>query len=167
MTLTSVIFADRLLLPPCLYFFLILYPPKCTAAGNSRTAGAAGGCILLRRTAFERIGGLSTIRSQVIDDCALARAVKKSGGKIWMGLTRSSQSLRSYSTFSEIRDMIARTAFSQLKYSSLLLVGTLLALTLAFLLPVILTFSTNIRVWPLHLAAWCLLTASFPTVLTY
>jgi len=160
-------FAERLLIPPFLYFFLMLYPPKWTAAGNSRTAGAAGGCILLRRTAFERIGGLSTIRSEVIDDCALARVVKKRGGKTWMGLTRASQSLRSYSTFSEIREMIARTAYTQLRYSSLLLVGTLLALTLAFLSPVILTFSTNIRVWPLALAAWCLMTASFLPVLTY
>ena len=99
--------------------------------------------MLLRRSALERIGGLSAIRSEVIDDCALARAVKRSGGTIWMGLTRSSRSLRSYTTFSEIRDMIARTAFTQLHYSTLLLLLTLVGMFLTFLAPVILTFSAE------------------------
>ena len=74
-------FAERLLIPPFLYFFLMLYPPRWIAQSGSKTAGAAGGCILLRRAALERIGGIAAIRSEVIDDCALARAVKKSGGK--------------------------------------------------------------------------------------
>ena len=165
--LNSETFGERLLIPPFIYFFMMLYPPKWTAEPHARTSGAAGGCILLRRTALERIGGLSTIRGQVIDDCALARAVKKSDGKIWMGLTRASRSVRSYTNFSEIRDMIARTAFTQLRYSALLLLGTLAALTLTFLLPIVLTFSTNIRVWPLALAAWCLMTASFLPVVTH
>ena len=161
-------FAERLLIPPFLYFFLMLYPPKWIADRNGRTAGAAGGCVLLRRAALERIGGLVVIRGELIDDCALARAVKNSGGKIWMGLTRASRSLRSYETVSEIRDMIARTAFTQLHYSTLLLLGTLVGMALTFLLPVALTFSTDIRVWPLALAAWCLMTASFlPTATFY
>jgi len=161
-------FAERLLIPPFLYFFLMLYPPKWIADRNVRTAGAAGGCVLLRRAALERIGGLVVIRGELIDDCALARAVKNSGGKIWMGLTRASRSLRSYETVSEIRDMIARTAFTQLHYSTLLLLGTLVGMALTFLLPVALTFSTDIRVWPLALAAWCLMTASFlPTATFY
>jgi len=84
---------------------------------KSAHGGSGGGCILLRRSAIERIGGIAAIRSEVIDDCALARAVKRSGGKIWMGLTRVSISLRSYGTFAEIRDMIARTAFAQLRFS--------------------------------------------------
>jgi len=161
-------FAERLLIPPFLYFFLMLYPPRWIAKDSAKTAGAAGGCVLLRRTALERIGGLSAIRSEIIDDCALAKAVKDSGGKIWMGLTRASQSLRSYNTFSEIRDMIARTAFTQLGHSTLLLLGTLLGLMLTFVLPVVLTLSASIRVWPPALAAWCLMTASFlPTVTFY
>jgi hopene-associated glycosyltransferase HpnB len=159
--------AERLLIPPFLYFFLMLYPPKWTADRHARMAGAAGGCILLRRAALERIGGLSSIRSEVIDDCALARAVKKSGGKIWMGLTRESRSLRVYTNLSEIRDMIARTAFTQLRYSALLFLGTMPGLALTFLLPVILTFSASIRIWPFALAAWCLMTASFLPVVTY
>ena len=159
---------ERLLIPPFLYFFLMLYPPNWIANRNARTAGAAGGCILLRRTALERIGGLSAIRSEIIDDCALARAVKKSGGNIWMGLTRFSRSLRSYETFPEIRDLIARTAFTQLHHSTLLLLATLLGMAVTFLLPVVLTFSPSLRVWPFALAAWCLMTASFlPTVIFY
>jgi hopene-associated glycosyltransferase HpnB len=161
-------FAERLLIPAFLYFFLMLYPPKWIAKHNAKTAGAAGGCVLLLRTALERAGGLAAIRSEVIDDCALARALKRSGGKIWMGLTRASKSLRSYENFSEIRDMIARTAFTQLRYSTILLAGTFVAMILTFLLPFTLTFSTNLHVWPFALAAWCLMTASFlPTVTFY
>jgi len=74
-------FPERLLIPPFLYFFLMPYPPRWIADPKARTAGAAGGCILLRRDALERIGGIASIRSEVIDDCALARAVKRSGGK--------------------------------------------------------------------------------------
>jgi hopene-associated glycosyltransferase HpnB len=161
-------FVERLLIPPFLYFFLMLYPPKWTANRAASTAGAAGGCILLRRSALEHIGGLSAIRGAIIDDCALARAVKRSGGDIWMGLTRASRSLRSYETFSQIRDMVARTAFTQLGYSAPMLLGTLVGMTLTFLLPVALTFSANPRVWPVALAAWCLMAASFlPTVTFY
>jgi len=160
-------FSERMLIPPFLYFFLMLYPPKWIANRNSRTAGAAGGCILLRAAALERIRGLSALRGEIIDDCALARTVKRSGGNIWMGLTRSSHSLRSYKTLSEIRDMIARTAFTQLRYSALLLLGTLIGLALTFLSPVALTFSPNPHVWPCALAAWCLMTASFLPTLTY
>jgi hopene-associated glycosyltransferase HpnB len=160
--------AERWLIPPFLYFFLMLYPPKWTANRAAGTAGAAGGCILLRRSALEHIGGLSAIRGAIIDDCALARAVKRSGGSIWMGLTRASRSLRSYQTVSEIRDMVARTAFTQLRCSVLLLLGTLLGMIWTFLLPVALTFSANPRVWPFALAAWCLMAASFlPTVTFY
>ncbi len=161
-------FAEHLLIPAFLYFFLMLYPPKWIAKRNAKTAGAAGGSVLLRRAALERAGGLAAIRSEVIDDCALARAVKRSGGTVWMGLTRASKSLRSYENFSDVRDMIARTAFTQLRYSAILLVGTFVAMTLTFVLPLALTFSTNIRVWPFALAAWCLMTASFlPTVTFY
>jgi len=160
--------AERLLIPPFVYFFLMLYPPRWTADSKSRTAGAAGGCVLLRRTSLERAGGLAAVSGEVIDDCALARAVKRSGGNIWMGLTRKSASLRSYSTFSEIRDLIARTAFTQLRYSALLLLGTMLGMAVTFLLPVVLTFSLSIHVWLFALGAWCLMTASFlPTVTFY
>src|SRR5438445_10455747 len=83
-------FAGRLLIPPFLYFFLMLYPPRWIADPKARTAGAAGGCFLLRREALESLGGVAVIGSEVIDVCALARALKWSGGKNWLGLTRGS-----------------------------------------------------------------------------
>jgi hopene-associated glycosyltransferase HpnB len=161
-------FPERLLIPPFLYFFLKLYPPRWIADPRSHTAGAAGGCILLRKKALERIGGLSTIRKELIDDCALARTVKGSGGAIWMGLTRKSTSLRSYPTFGEIRDLIARTAFTQLNYSGLLLLGTIAGMLVTYLVPVALAFHAQPMVWRMSLAAWALMTITYlPTVRFY
>ena len=154
-------FPERLLIPPFLYFFLMLYPPRWIADPKARTAGAAGGCILLRREALERIGGITAIRGEVIDDCALARAVKSRGGRIWMGLTRASVSLRSYGTFAEIRDLIARTAFTQLHYSFLLLVLALAGLFTTFLLPWVLFFSYPGEAWLLVDTAIALMAATF------
>jgi hopene-associated glycosyltransferase HpnB len=148
---------ERALIPAFLFFFLKLYPPRWIANPRARTAGAAGGCILLRREALERIGGFAAMRSEVIDDCALARAVKRSGGKIWMGLTRASVSLRGYTTFREIRDLIARTAFTQLHYSALLLVATLLAMFLTYLAPVVLLFAPRAAPRMLGACAWLLM----------
>ncbi len=161
-------FPERLLMPPFLYYFLMLYPPKWIPATVAKTAGAAGGCILLRRTALERIGGFGAIRAEVIDDCALARAVKRSGGTVWMGLTRKSVSLRAYKSFGEIRDLIARTAFTQLNYSPLLLLGTLAGMLLTYVAPVVLTFHQQSAVWRLGLAAWLLMALTYlPTVRFY
>jgi hopene-associated glycosyltransferase HpnB len=154
-------FPERLLIPPFLFFFLMLYPPRWIADPKARAAGAAGGCIVLRRSALERIGGLATIRGEVIDDCALARAVKKSGGKIWMGLTRTSVSLRGYGTFAEIRDLIARTAFTQLGGSFLLLIATLAGLFVAFLLAWIAFFTLDDPGWLLASTAISIMTATF------
>jgi hopene-associated glycosyltransferase HpnB len=161
-------FPERLLIPPFLYFFLMLYPPRWIAHPKSRTAGAAGGCVLLRRTALERLGGFASMRAEVIDDCALARSVKRAGGIIWMGLTRKSVSLRSYKTLAEIRDLIARTAFTQLRYSLLLLLGTLLGMFLTYIVPPVFALHTQPLVWRMSLAAWALMTISYlPTVRFY
>jgi hopene-associated glycosyltransferase HpnB len=160
--------SERALIPAFLYFFLMLYPPKWIADEELSTAGAAGGCILISRKALERIGGLSAIRSEVIDDCALAKAVKLSGGKVWMGLTRKSTSLRAYISFGEIRDLIARTAFTQLRYSALILIGTLTGMFLTYVAPVILLFAHDSTARMLGVVAWLLMTLSFlPTVRFY
>ena len=153
--------AERLLIPAFLYFFLLLYPPRWIADPNASTAGAAGGCILLRRNVLAPIGGIASIRGEVIDDCALARAVKKNGGKIWMGLTRVSVSLRGYGTFAEIRDLIARTAFTQLHYSFAFLAVALAGLFGTFLLPWILFFAYPGEAWLLVDTAIALMTATF------
>ena len=152
---------ERLLIPPFLYFFLMLYPPTWVADPHSRTAAAAGGSILLRREALERIGGMAAIRSEVIDDCALAAAVKQSGGKIWLGLTRTSVSLRRYARFAEIRDLIARAAFSELRYSFFLLLGSLAGLFVAYLLPWVLFFAYPGEAWLLVDTTVALMAASF------
>jgi hopene-associated glycosyltransferase HpnB len=177
---------ERFLIPPFLFFFLMLYPPKKIADPKSHVAGAAGGCILLRRTALDRIGGLASIRAEVIDDCALARAVKNSrtsptitanpkkpaaqsaSPKIWMGLTRKSRSLRSYTTFAEIRDMIARTAFTQLHYSALLLAGTLVGLAVTYIAPIALLFAHDAPTRVTALLTWLIMSLLFlPTVRFY
>jgi hopene-associated glycosyltransferase HpnB len=159
---------ERALIPPFLYFFLKLYPPSWIADAGARTAGAAGGCILLRRSALERIGGLARIRGEVIDDCALARAVKKNGGRVWMGLTRRSVSLRAYGNFGEIRDMIARTAFTQLRYSVLVLLDTLVGMFFTYIAPVVVLFARDSIARILGAVAWTLMSVSFlPTVRFY
>jgi hopene-associated glycosyltransferase HpnB len=168
---------EKFLIPPFLFFFLMLYPPKKIADPESRAAGAAGGCILLRRTVLDRIGGLASIRNEVIDDCALARAVKHlrastnanaTPPKIWMGLTRKSHSLRAYTTFAEIRGMIARTAFTQLRYSTLLLIGTLIGLAITYLAPIALLFAHDTPTRVTALAIWLLMSLLFlPTVRFY
>jgi hopene-associated glycosyltransferase HpnB len=159
---------ERALIPAFLFFFLKLYPPRWIADPNARTAGAAGGCVLLRRSALEKIGGLAAIRSEVIDDCSLARAVKRTRGPIWMGVTRASHSLRAYVTFAEIRDLIARTAFTQLRYSVWLLVGTLAGLLLTYIAPVALVFTHLLTARLFALAVWLLMSLTFlPTVRFY
>jgi len=161
-------FPERLLIPPFLYFFLKLYPPRWIADLSSKMGGAAGGCVLVRREALERFGGLSSIREEVIDDCALARRVKHTGGGLWMGVTRRSVSLRAYTTFGEIRDLIARTAYTQLKYSPLLLFGTILGMILTYIVPVLLSFHPAPHVWRTALAAWALMIITFlPTLRFY
>jgi hopene-associated glycosyltransferase HpnB len=152
---------ERALIPAFLYFFLMLYPPKWIADEELGTAGAAGGCILLRREALARIGGLEAIRGEVIDDCALAKAVKLNGGKVWMGLTRKSTSLRAYGTFGEIRDLIARTAFTQLRYSAVLLAGTLAGMLLTYVAPLLLLSARDSTARLLGFAAWLLMSVSF------
>src|SRR5713101_1592907 len=159
---------ERTLIPAFLFFFLKLYPPSWIVNPKARTAGAAGGGILVRSQALQRIGGLAAIRGEVIDDCALAQAIKRSGGKIWMGLTRASVSLRSYTTFREIRDMIARTAFTQLRYSPILLAGTLLAMFLTYLAPIALLFAPNPTARILAASTWLLMSLLYlPTIRFY
>jgi len=135
--------AERLLIPPFVFFFFMLYPPAWIRDSRRRVAGAAGGCMLLRPPALERAGGIAAIRAHIIDDCALARAIKQTGGKVWLGLTHETSSTREYGSFAEIERMIARTAFNQLQHSALLLAGAVAGLAIAYLLPSALLFSGN------------------------
>jgi hopene-associated glycosyltransferase HpnB len=134
-------FAEKLLIPAFVFFFFKLYPPRWTADSASATAGAAGGCMLVRPQALERAGGLQAIRSQIIDDCALARAIKRSGGRLFLGTTEKTVSLRGYGSFAEVGRMIARTAFNQLQHSILLLLAAVLGMLLIYVAPIALLFS--------------------------
>ncbi|NEP54257.1 MAG: glycosyltransferase, partial [Moorea sp. SIO3C2] len=140
-------FWERLLIPAFVFFFQKLYPFAWVNNPTKSTAAAAGGCILIRHQALNRIGGIEVVRQALIDDCALAQAVKSSNksksssgapsalGGIWLGLSQSTRSLRPYPSLASIWNMIARTAFTQLEYSPWLLVGTVMAMTLIYLVP--------------------------------
>lgn len=128
-------FAEKLMIPAFVYFFAMLYPFGAVNDPRARLAGAAGGCMLIRRHALEEAGGVAAIRSEIIDDCAMGRLLKKRG-RIWLGLTNRAISLRPYPKLDEIRAMIARTAYAQLKYSPVLMAGTLIGLALMFIAPV-------------------------------
>ncbi len=166
---------ERLLIPPFVYFFQMLYPFPWANDARKRTAAAAGGCVLLRRDALERAGGFAAIKGELIDDCALARLIKHGsapGGRIWIGLATTAHSIRPYQGLGEIWRMVARSAYTQLRHSPILLAGTLSAMALTFLAPPALVLTV-----PVHgdvpaavagLAAWALMTVSaWPTFALY
>jgi hopene-associated glycosyltransferase HpnB len=129
-------FWETLLIPAFVFFFQMLYPFPWVNNPKRSMAGAAGGCMLLRFSALESIGGLACIRDALIDDCALGAAVKAKG-PIWLGLTDTTTSLRPYPTLQSIWNMVARSAYTQLRYSPWLLAGTVIGMGLVYLvLPV-------------------------------
>jgi hopene-associated glycosyltransferase HpnB len=158
---------EILLVPAFVFFFFMLYPPAWVANRNRRTAAAAGGCILIRPAALERIGGIAAIRGAIIDDCALARAVKRSGGGIWLGVTSDTVSTRDYDSFAQIRAMIARTAFAQLHHSALLLAGTILGMGIVYLAPPLLLFAHQPLAAVFGLAAWILMSIAYSPALRF
>lgn len=160
-------FPERCLIPAFVFFFLLLYPPKAIASRSSKIAGAAGGCMLVRSEALTRIGGLQSIRSQLIDDCALARAIKSSGGSVRLQLTQSAYSTRRYGSFAEIGRMISRSAFYQLKHSWLLLCATILGLGITYLLPMLLLFSSDAVLVSLGAATWIAMSVAYAPMVRF
>ncbi len=156
--------AERALVPAFVFFFQLLYPFDWVNDGLKATAAAAGGTILIRRRALRRIGGIESVRGALIDDVALAAAVKR-GGRIWLGHSDLARSVRPYPAVSDIWRMIARTAFVQLRYSALLLAATTLGMVVTWLLPPALAlFGHGAARW-CGLAAWLMLSASYlPTL---
>jgi hopene-associated glycosyltransferase HpnB len=153
--------AEKLLIPAFVFFFFMLYPPRWIRDPRRRTAGAAGGCMLIRPAALDHAGGIPAIRQEIIDDCALARAVKQTGGRVWLGLTAETRSLRAYDTFAEIETMVARTAFNQLRHSTWLLLGTVLSMLLVFFLPLVLLASRSPLPVTIGAAAYLLTSAAY------
>lgn len=167
--LHSATFAERALIPAFVFFFLKLYPPAWISDARRKVAGAAGGSILVRPAALERAGGIEAIRGEVIDDCALARKIKESGGRVWLGLATETHSIRPYGSFSEIEQMISRGAFNQLKHSPLMLLLALAGLSVTYLLPpTLVLFSRQWIPALLGATAWILMMVCFlPTLRLY
>ncbi|MEH2046120.1 glycosyltransferase [Nostoc sp.] len=204
-------FWEKFLIPAFIFFFQKLYPFRWVNNPNNPTAGAAGGSILIAREALERIGGIQVIRQALIDDCALAKAVKKSRGageqgsrgageqrsreageqgskgykennhapypmpsqgRIWLGLSSLTHSLRPYDSLATIWDMVARTAYTQLNYSPLILLGTLVGMPLIYLAPPVCVIMgavwSNWAIAFTGLLGWLLMTfAYYPTIRFY
>ena len=132
---------ERLLIPAFVFFFRMLYPFAWVNDDRRATAAAAGGCVLIEDGVLARIGGVERIKGELIDDCALAAAVKGAGGGLRLGLTTRSRSVRPYASFDAIRSMVARTAYTQLRHSPLLLTGTVAGMLLLYYVPVAATFA--------------------------
>jgi hopene-associated glycosyltransferase HpnB len=128
--------AERLLIPAFVYFFAQLYPFRRVNRRGGRTAAAAGGCMLVRRAALEAAGGLEPIGGARIDDVALAGLLKRAQADTWLGFSTDVVSRRRYSRLAEIWDMVARSAYTQLRYSPAILAGTVSGMALLYLLPV-------------------------------
>jgi hopene-associated glycosyltransferase HpnB len=153
--------AERFLIPPFVFFFFLLYPPAWIRHSRRNVAGAAGGCMLVRPEALEHAGGIAAICGEIIDDCALALALKRTGGRVWLGVTPDTFSTRAYGTFGEIERMVSRTAFNQLRHSPWILLGALLGLTVTYLFPLALLLSGNAMLAVLGAASWLLMVAAF------
>ena len=166
-------FWEKLLIPAFVFFFQKLYPFRWVNNPRKKIAAAAGGCILIRREALARIGGIQVIRQALIDDCALADAIKSNGnGRIWLGLSDLTRSMRPYTSMRSIWDMVARSAYTQLNYSPFLLFGTVLGMSLVYLVaPLVVVLGALMRNWLLiagSLLTWMLMTLAYlPTIRFY
>jgi len=167
---------EKLLIPAFIFFFQKLYPFPWVNDPQRSMAAAAGGCILLKRSALQRIGGIGALREALIDDCTLAQKVKRGEGRpftpIWLGLSTETLSLRAYDDLSSIWNMVARTAYTQLNYSPLLLGGTIVGMTLVYLIaPLGVGYGAVTQQWTilgLGLLVWGLMTIAYhPTVKLY
>jgi hopene-associated glycosyltransferase HpnB len=126
---------ERVVVPAFVYFFAQLYPFRRVNVPGSRTAAAAGGCMLVRREVLDKAGGLAPIRGALIDDVALGRLIKSQRGRTWLGLSRQVVSVRPYPGLASLWQMVARSAYTQLRYSPVVLAGTLTGLLFLYALP--------------------------------
>lgn len=144
-------FWERILVPAYVYFFKFMYPFALVNSVSSRTAAAAGGCILIRREVLEEIGGFASLKSAIIDDCTLAKQVKAAGHGIWLGVSKSVISHREYANWVDILNLVTRSAFAELKFSTMrLLLCTLAMLWLFICIPLVLLIYSGV---PAYIAA--------------
>lgn len=163
---------EKRLIPAFIFFFQKLYPFPWVNQPRHPMAAAAGGCILIRHDMLQAIGGIGCVRDALIDDCALGAAVQRSGGKLWLGLSQRTRSLRPYPSLETIWNMVARTAYTQLHYSPLLLLGTICGMGLVYLIAPIATLTGLITANELLLGlgglTWLLMAIAYaPTLRLY
>jgi hopene-associated glycosyltransferase HpnB len=158
---------ERWVVPAFVYFFAQLYPFRLVSKPRSRVAAAAGGCMLVNRETLEKAGGLARIKDAHIDDVALGRLLKRNGNT-WLGFTADVRSLRPYPRFGDLWDMVARSAYTQLRYSPALLLGTIVGLLLLYVLPPVATIVGLFGFWWLLGVGglgWLIMSATFVPVL--
>ncbi|GAB7064509.1 glycosyltransferase [Streptomyces mexicanus] len=162
---------ERLVVPAFVYFFAQLYPFRWIGRRGGRTAAAAGGCVLLRAETAERARIPEAIRHAVIDDVALARAVKRGGGHIWLGLAERVDSVRPYPRLYDLWRMVSRSAYAQLRHNPLLLLGTVAGLALVYLMPPVALVAGLAAGSPAAAvtggAAWLVMTATYVPMLRH
>ncbi|MFJ8584260.1 glycosyltransferase [Streptomyces sp. NPDC093595] len=162
---------ERLVVPAFVYFFAQLYPFRWTNEHGARTAAAAGGCMLLRTEMADRARLPESIRQAVIDDVSLARAVRRAGGRLWLGLAERLDSVRPYPRLADLWGMVSRTAYAQLRHNPLLLVGTVGGLLLVYVAPPAALcaglFGGDAAAGALGGAAWAVMTGTYIPMLRY
>lgn len=157
---------ERALIPAYVYFFQMLYPFAWVNDRKKKTGGAAGGCMLVARKALKAAGGIAAIRGDLIDDCALGRKMKAQG-PVWLSLGDGVRSLRGYPAWGDIWRLIARSAFTQLYHSLLLLLVCVVGLGLTFLAPPLLSIQAEPGIRALGLAAWAMMSLTYIPTLRY
>ncbi len=162
---------ERVIVPAFVYFFAMLYPFRWSNRPRSRVAAAAGGCSLVRREALLAAGGLAEVRGAVIDDVAIARIIKRSGGRTWLGLAEQVHSRRPYPRLADLWKMVSRSAYAQLRHSPLLLLGTVLGMSLVFVVPVVATVAGlaagDSTTAIIGAVAWVIMTLSYVPMIRY
>jgi hopene-associated glycosyltransferase HpnB len=157
---------ERALIPAFVFFFQLLYPFAWVNRSPAKTAAAAGGCMLVEAAALERAGGIATIRGALIDDCALAKLMQVQG-PIWLGLTNRARSLRAYPHVGDIRRMVARSAYAQLRYSPLILLAVLAGMVLTYLTAPVLVFLAGNPASVLAAVTWVVMSLAFVPILRF
>jgi hopene-associated glycosyltransferase HpnB len=165
-------FWEIFLMPAFIYFFKLLYPFQLSNASSDRllskyVAAAAGGCILVRRDMLDKIGGFNALKDALIDDCTLARKIKANGGRTWVGLTHSALSHRQYNSLQTIWDMVARTAYTQLRYSPILLLLCTLTMLIVFVFPLVSLFLPGLTTKLIALLTILIMVATYLPILKF
>ncbi|SEC07030.1 hopene-associated glycosyltransferase HpnB [Rhizobiales bacterium GAS191] len=158
--------AEHLLVPAFVFFFQKLYPFAWVNDPARATAAAAGGCMLARCDVLKSAGGLEAVRGALIDDCALGALMKKRG-PVWLGLTESVHSLRAYPAFGDFRRMVVRSAFAELRYSTLNLIATVAGMALIYLVPPLMTLFAHGAAQAAGAIAWAMMAVAFAPTLRF